>query len=97
MSVRAECTEGALALALTPMRGGPGVWAWEARLSAEMHHEEEVLYQGPAGFEFTPQLAHFLDCVAGWAEPETGGPYARALMAAILARGYPTAGHVVAP
>jgi predicted dehydrogenase len=90
MSVRADCTEGAVALALTPMRGGPGVWEWEARLSAEVRHEAEMLYQGTAGFEFTPQLAHFLDCLAGRAEPETGGPYARALMAAIL-QGYATA------
>ncbi len=41
----------------------------------------------PAGFEFTPQLAHFPDCVAGLATPKTGVAYARHLMAAIP-RGY---------
>ena len=43
-----------------------------------------MLYQGHAGFEFTRQLDHFLDCVAGHATPETGGRYARDLMQTIL-------------
>jgi len=89
MSVRADCTGGILTLSLTPQQGGPAVWDREARLTVQVRHAEEALYQGPAGFEFTPQLAHFLACVDSGAAPETGGPYARALMAAIL-QGYDT-------
>jgi predicted dehydrogenase len=83
MSVRAECAQGILTLELTPMQGGPAIWSWDASLTEQVRHEEHVLYRGPAGFEFTPQLDHFLDCVAGQAQPETGGAYARALMSAI--------------
>lgn len=87
MSVRADCTKGVLMLDLTPMRGGPAVWDWDARLAVQVRHEEEILHDGPAGFEFTPQLEHFLDCLAQGTEPETGGAYARDLMAAII-QGY---------
>lgn len=91
MAVRADCAEGILALGLTPMQGGPAAWDWEARLTLQVRGEEQVLYQGPGGFEFTPQLDHFIDCVANGTRPETDGPYARAIMAAIL-QAYTTQG-----
>jgi len=86
LTLRAECTQGIIMLALTPLGAGPA-GGRIARLTVEVDHRQEVVYEGPASFEFTPQLAHFLDCVAGLATPETGGAYSRHLMAAIL-RGY---------